>query len=57
MKNIGFLLLASACAAIAHLFFNIAGEWAASILLLIALYGLIRNQKPSKFGKNGQGQD
>jgi len=48
MKNVLFLLFALMIAASAHLFFNISGKYAFSILLLVSIVGLLSHVKRIK---------
>jgi len=48
MKNVLFLLFALMIAASAHLFFNISGKYAFSILLLVSVVGLLSHVKRIK---------
>lgn len=44
------ITVAIACAAAAHLFFNITGEWAFTIMLVVAMIALLLPTSRSKFG-------
>ncbi|WP_285644875.1 hypothetical protein [Pseudomonas sp. NBRC 100443] len=57
MKNVGFLLLALSVACGAHLFFNLAGEYAFLILLLISIAALLGNGRRPRFGRRDTSPD
>ena len=51
MKSVLFILAAVIITALAFLFFRVSGQAAFSILLTIAVIGLLVNSKGPKFGK------
>ncbi|GLU39980.1 hypothetical protein Pssp01_40730 [Pseudomonas sp. NBRC 100443] len=53
----GFLLLALSVACGAHLFFNLAGEYAFLILLLISIAALLGNGRRPRFGRRDTSPD
>ncbi len=51
MRTLGFLAFAIVATFLSFLAFRYAGDWAFLAILVITLLGLLRHQKPPKFGK------